>query len=566
MFDTLGNNKNDDKSEQKYDIFDQNIYSDKSQRDIKPPISSANESNEYGVVSKFSAILSLKFSNISLTSDLSQNIGSAAWFRALAIFLLLLVATLFFIPSFGPLYGAQQPLQEKAEFEQSRAQMIMPLAYGGDTGTRMAASPSVLRLKDSPERPSIELTATMGQGDSFNRVLRRAGIGSNEAANISQLVSAATPLSSIAPGTPINIILGRRSAKNSTRPVENLSFRARFDLGLSVERIGNALALKREVIQVDETPLRIRGRAGNSLYRSARAAGVDADIAQQFLKIISQQLALSKIRSSDEFDIIIEHKRAETGEVETGGLLYAGIENSGKPRVQMLKWQQGSDSQWFEASGVGETKGVLSRPVPGPVSSGFGMRRHPVLGYRRMHNGLDFKASYGTPIRAASDGRVTYSGRNGGAGNFVKIKHNKELATGYAHMSRIAVSNGNYVRRGQIIGYVGSTGLSTGPHLHYVLYRNGRPINPASVKFTETAQLAGRDLIEFKAKLARLKSVKPGEALAPLQRTNVDVKPDREIEKLSKASTIEARKELKTGFNNSAVFPTSLNKQKNKPL
>lgn len=502
--------------------------------------------------------ISSKISNLNLIADLSQNIGSAAWFRTFFILILLLISTLFFLPNFGPLQGAQQPLHEKAEFEQARAQMVMPLAFGGDSGMRMAATGSVLRLKDSPERPRIELTAIMGQGDSFIRVLRRAGVGATEADDISQLVSAATPINSIASGTPIDIILGRRSAENSTRPLENLSFRARLDLGLSVERIGNTLALKRENIQVDDTPLRIRGKAGKSLYRSARAAGVDAQKAQQFLQIISQKVKLSDIRSSDEFDIIIEHKRAETGEVETGDLQFAGIDRGGKPKVQMLKWEQGSNSQWFEASGVGESKGLLSRPVPGPVSSGFGMRRHPVLGYRRMHNGLDFKASYGTAIRAATDGLVTYSGRNGGAGKFVKIKHNNSLSTGYAHMSRIAVNNGKYVRRGQIIGYVGSTGLSTGPHLHYILYRNGRPINPNSVKFTETAQLAGKELANFKSKLAALKSVKPGAALAPLQRANAQPKPTREIEKLSNASKVE----IKT----SAVFPIRGKKRVNNAL
>ncbi len=486
-------------------------------------------------------------SQLNWISDLSQDIGSIQWFRALFLFILLLISTLFFLPNFGPLYGAQSPLPQKNEFEHARAQMITPLAYGADNGVRTAATGSVLRLKDSPERPSIEVTATIGRGDSFTRVLRRAGIGSREASNIRQLVANATPISKIEAGTPIEITLGRRNKRNSTRPLENLSFRARFDLGLTVERIGDSLALKRENIAVDDTPLRIRGKVGNSLYRSARSAGIDAKKAQQFLKIISQKMAVAKIRSSDEFDIIIEHKRAETGEVQTGDLLYAGIDRGGKSRVQMLKWTQGRTEQWFEASGVGETKGVLSRPVPGRVTSGFGRRRHPVLGYVRMHNGLDFKASYGTPIRAASDGRVTYSGRNGGAGKFVKIKHNKSLSTGYAHMSRIAVSRGKYVRRGQIIGYVGSTGLSTGPHLHYILYRNGRPINPNSVKFTETAQLSGNELKKFRTKLSELKSVEPGAALAPLPSKNLETAPTREIEKLSN----KAKVNVKT----SATFP-----------
>ena len=163
------------------------------------------------------------------------------------------------------------------------------------------------------------------------------------------------------------------------------------------------------------------------------------------------------------------------------------------------------------------------------------MRRHPILGYSRMHAGLDFKAGYGTPIYAVTDGVVAYAGRKGGYGNFVQLNHGGGLASGYGHMSRFAVSSGSRVRRGQIIGYVGSTGLSTGPHLHYELYRGGRAVNPMSVKFTQRAQLSGSDLAQFKGKLNRLKSVKAGAALAPLKpSTRVKEQPKREIDRLTR--------------------------------
>ena len=125
------------------------------------------------------------------------------------------------------------------------------------------------------------------------------------------------------------------------------------------------------------------------------------------------------------------------------------------------------------------------------------MRRHPILGYRRMHRGHRFPARHGTPIYAVTDGTVTFAGRHGGYGNFVRIQHGGGLATGYAHMSRIAVRSGQQVRRGQVIGYVGSTGLSTGPHLHYEMYRNGQTVDPASVRFVTRAQLSGSELAEF---------------------------------------------------------------------
>jgi murein DD-endopeptidase MepM/ murein hydrolase activator NlpD len=478
-----------------------------------------------------------RLSQVDWVPDLGEDIGSLRWFRGLGTLTILSVFTLAFIPDFGPVYGAQAPMPTSAQMEEARAQMIMPLAYGSDTGRRMASNDSVRPLRGSPERPRIELTATLGRGDSFARMLQRAGVGSDDVARAVGLVSSAASLAEIEPGTPIAIVLGRRTSKNSARPLESLDFRARFDLKLALNRSdGGALMLKREQIAVDTTPLRIRGVVGPSLYRSARAAGAPAEAVQDFLKVIADRTSLSSLGATDEFDIIIDYKRAATGETLVGELLFAGIERGGKPRIQMLKWQQGNSSQWFEASGVGESRGAMSRPVTGPMTSGFGMRRHPILGYKRMHAGIDFKAGYGTPIFAATDGAVAYAGRKGGYGNFVQLNHGGNLATGYGHMSRIAVSPGQRVRQGQIIGYVGSTGLSTGPHLHYELYRGGRPINPLSVTFTQRAQLGGAELTRFKAQVARLKAVKPGAALAPMAAAKRGDAPEREIDRISAAT------------------------------
>jgi murein DD-endopeptidase MepM/ murein hydrolase activator NlpD len=473
--------------------------------------------------------------DLDLVPDLGEDIGSLRWFRGLGTLTALSVLAFAFLPDFGPVYGAQPPLPTEAEFENARAQMIMPIAFGSDNGQRMAPTDSVIALAGNPERPRIELTATLGRGDSFARVLQRAGVGGSEASNVAAMVSSVTSPGDIEPGTPIDIVLGKRPSRNEARPVESVAFRARFDLNLAIDRGSSGLRLSRKAIAVDETPLRIRGTVGSQgLYRSARAAGAPARAIQDYLKVIAGRTSLSSVRASDEFDIIVDYKRAATGEVRVGDLLYAGIDRDGKSAIQMLKWTTGDSSQWFEASGVGESKGALSRPVNGAVSSGFGLRQHPILGYRRMHSGLDFKASYGQPIFAVTDGMVSYAGRKGGYGNFVQINHGGGLASGYGHMSRFAVSSGSRVRRGQIIGYVGSTGLSTGPHLHYELYRGGRPVNPMSVKFTQRAQLSGNDLARFKGKLNRLKSVKAGAALGPLRSTTtIRKEPEREIDRLT---------------------------------
>lgn len=486
--------------------------------------------------------LSQRLSALDLAPDLGRGIGSPRWLRGVGTLIGLSSAAIAFWPTFGPLEAAPLRLSE-AERDVYRSQTITPLALGADTGSRMGATALARPLAAAPERPRIELVATLAAGDSFERMLRRAGVGAGDAQRIVTLVGGAMPLSDIEAGTQVDIVLGRRSGADSPRPLEELRFRARFDLELAVGRTdGNALSLSREAIRVDDTPLRIRGTIGSSLYRSARAAGAPASAVQAYLKALGEQIDVtSDLAANDTFDIIVSHRRAATGERQAGQLLYAGIERGDKPRVQLMRW--GSEGRFFEASGVGEQRSGLVAPVPGPMSSRFGMRRHPILGYKRMHSGVDFRARSGTPIVAVTDGQVTGAGRMGGCGQAVRLRHGGGMDTRYCHMSRIAVSSGQSVRRGQVIGYVGSTGLSTGPHLHYEMYRSGRAIDPASVRFVTRAQLAGAELARFRETLAKLKTVEPGAALAALEPTATEraaAAPVREIDRLEAPKPAQA--------------------------
>jgi len=475
---------------------------------------------------------------VDLAPDLAENIGSRRWFRGMGTMFGLAAAALLFWPDFAPLEAAP-PMRIDAEArDEFRSHAIMPLALGSDTGRRMAATANVVPLRTAPERPRIDLVATLAHGDSFARMLSRAGVGEGEAEQVAAMVAAAMPAGTIAPGTKVDIVLGRRPEPGAARPLDAMSFRARFDLEIAASRQGGALALEQRPIRVDETPLRIRGKVGAGLYRSARAAGAPASAVQAYLRTLAEQVDLDRaIGAGDEFDMIVAYKRAATGEVEIGQLLYAGVMRDGKPRTQLMRW--GSDGQFYEASGVGEQRSGLLKPVPGRVTSNYGMRRHPILGYSRMHKGLDFKAGYGTPIYAVTDGTVQMAGRNGGHGNYVRLGHGNGLQTGYSHMSRIAVSNGQHVRRGQVIGYVGSTGLSTGPHLHYEMYRNGQNVNPSGVDFVTRAQLSGRELMDFRGQLAELLAVEPGAALEELVPTREEMgAPEREIDRLNRPREI----------------------------
>nr|WP_233998093.1 M23 family metallopeptidase [Erythrobacter sp. QSSC1-22B] len=496
----------------------------------------ADKASDQDPARKTNTPLASRIAGLELARDLSCDIGSRRWFGGLGTFIGLTAVALAFWPSYAPLEAASPVRIEAANVDEYRSQMIMPLALGSDTGRRMGATALVRPLAAAPERPQVQLVATLARGDSFDRMLLRAGVGRKDAARVAALVSDAMAIEEIEPGTKVDITLGRRAGANAPRPLDRLQFRARFDLELALTRPGPAsgLSLERKIIRVDDTPLRIRGRVGSSLYRSARAAGAPASAVQAYLKALGEHVNMDReIGADDTFDLIVAHRRAATGERQAGQLLFAGLESGDKPRAQLMRW--GEKGDFFEASGVGEQRSGLVAPVPGRMSSSYGMRRHPILGYRRMHSGVDFRARHGTPIVAVTDGRVTGAGRMGGCGNAVRLRHGGNLDTRYCHMSRMAVQNGQSVRRGQVIGYVGSTGLSTGPHLHYEMYRGGRAINPAGVSFVTRAQLSGSELREFRATLAKLKTVEAGAALARLDQTEDERaarEPLREIDRL----------------------------------
>ncbi|MBT2188960.1 M23 family metallopeptidase [Sphingobium nicotianae] len=454
--------------------------------------------------------------HVDLAPDLGHHIGSRTWWRGLFTCLGLCGTAIMLAPGATTIPGAIPPALETSHLDQYRSQMISASALGGDSGLRMGPTDAVAPLAETPERPQIELDTALGTGDSFSHSLSRSGVSARDAATVLSLIAGAVDPDSIAAGTRVRMILGRRPNRNVARPLERLAVRAKLELALEITRENGALGLKRIPIAVDNTPLRIRGRVGESLYRAARAAGAEPSTIQAYLKVLAGQTNVGSIGSDDSFDIVVAHRRAATGESETGELLFAGLDRASGKAINMLKWQQGGRPQWFEASGVGERKGVLAAPVSGArLSSSYGMRFHPVLGYARMHAGLDLAVAYGTPIYAVTDGRVSYAGWHGGHGKYVRLEHAGGIGSGYGHMSRIAVAAGQTVRRGQVIGYVGSTGLSTGPHLHYELYRNGATVNPNSIKFTQTAQLSGVALNAFKARLADLKRLPVGLVKAP---------------------------------------------------
>ena len=448
-----------------------------------------------------------------LAPDLAENVGSTPWFRGLGTLVVLILLALMFWPRFAPVEAAPLVALDEAAQAEYRAQSLRPFVAGATQGRHFAAGESVVRLAAAPERQVIQLSATIGENDSLQRMLQRAGVGTGDAGQVAAMVASAVPLAEVAPGTRFAITLGARVSASDPRPLTAITFRPRFDLALAIARQGGGFALSRKAIVVDQTPLRLRGVIGASLYRSARAAGAPPSAVQDYLRAIDQVVPFEDIAPTDEFDLVVTYKHAADGEGQTGDLLYAGLLRGGRPRTQLLRWgTDGTFTSLADLTGTGQNdSGLFGMPVAGHITSGYGMRRHPILGYTRMHAGVDFGAAWGSPIYAVTDGRVQYAGWHGGHGNYVRLDHGGGIATGYGHMSRIAVAPGMAVRRGQVIGYVGSTGLSTGAHLHYEVYRGGQTVDPMSVRMVQHQQTVDpKQAAAFKARLKSLLSVKPG--------------------------------------------------------
>ena len=197
-----------------------------------------------------------------------------------------------------------------------------------------------------------------------------------------------------------------------------------------------------------------------------------------------------------------ENYKTEDGRsARIGDILFAKMNVANKD-VAIYRYKDSSGTiGYYTADGKSTRKSLMRTPVDGArMSSGFGLRRHPILGYTKMHKGMDFAAPTGTPIYAAGDGTVEYAGRFGAYGNYVRIRHNTTMKTAYAHMKKFAsgVRQGARVKQGQVIGYVGTTGRSTGAHLHYEVIMNGNQVNPSNIKTAQANVLKGRALEKFK--------------------------------------------------------------------
>ena len=346
-------------------------------------------------------------------------------------------------------------------------------------------------------------TLYIGRGDILGSLLVEAGIDADDAnAAIAALGGVYDPRR-IRPGQALAVTFA--PAPGVAPPGRFLGFELNPDFARAVvvERTAAAegftarayeKALTRELAAA-------AGTIDNSLFADATRAGVPDPVLVEMVRAYSWDVDFQRdIRPGDRFEVMYERFLEGGRKVHEGGVVYAQLTLSGKPLpIYRFAGDDGRNG-YFDAAGQSARKALMRTPIDGArLSSGFGRRKHPILGYTKMHRGLDFAAPPGTPIYAAGNGRVEVAGLNGAYGNYVRIRHNEGYSTAYAHLEGFArgMRRGTRVTQGEVIGYVGTTGRSTGPHLHYEILKGGRQANPLKVKMPSGRQLDGAELARF---------------------------------------------------------------------
>lgn len=284
-----------------------------------------------------------------------------------------------------------------------------------------------------------------------------------------------------------------------------ISLQPDFDREIEVQR-GDDGSYKTEEIQKELTTgyAHAKGTINSSLFLDADHAGVPAPIIVEMIRMFSYSIDFQReIQPGDAFEVFFDRKYDEDGvAVKEGDIAYASLTVGGK--AHRLWRYKTADNAWdyFDEHGNSMKKFLMKTPIDGArISSSFGSRKHPILGYTKFHSGVDFAAPRGTPIYAAGDGTVKIAGWVNGYGKFIELRHANKYETAYAHMSAFAkgIRPGVRVHQGQVIGYVGTTGRSTGPHLHYEIHIAGKKVNPLGVKVATGVKLEGKQLAGFKA-------------------------------------------------------------------
>ena len=353
--------------------------------------------------------------------------------------------------------------------------------------------------------PYREIKYLIQRNDTIEKILKKLNINTNDIKIISTNLKQ-KKLTNIYVGRTLSVVLKKLDDKSNT--IVNLSYPVNNTLNIEIRKSKNDYIVKENVLKLNKKEVVIKNEIKNNLYSSAIESGLEPNIIVEFARIFGFEVDFQRdIRKGDWFEILYERFEDDNNVVQdTGKIIYASMFVNGS-EINLYNFKDGSgDIGFYDIKGKSIVKSLMKTPINGArLSSSYGMRKHPILGYNKMHRGTDFAAPSGTPIMASGAGKITRARWCGGGGNCVKIKHNSTYQTIYAHMKSFArgIKEGRRVKQGQIIGYVGSTGLSTGPHLHYEVIVNGKKVNSQKLKLPSGKILKEKAREEFE--LARIK-------------------------------------------------------------
>ena len=346
--------------------------------------------------------------------------------------------------------------------------------------------------------PYEEVDYLIKNNDTVEKILKNFNIKNSDIKNISTKLKQ-KKLSNIYSGRKISLIY--KKLDNNSNTVINLIYPISNTSSIEIRKVQNNFLVKENILQLYKREVVVRNVIKNNLYNSAVDVGVEPNIIVEFARIYGFEVDFQRdIRKGDWFEILYEKFEDDNNKVrDTGKIVYASMFVNGE-EINLYNFKDGNNEEYYNIKGKSITKSLMKTPINGArLSSSYGMRKHPILGYNKMHRGTDFAAASGTPIMASGSGTVTRARWCGGGGNCVKIKHNSTYETIYAHMKAFAkgIKEGKKVRQGQIIGYVGSTGMSTGPHLHYEVIVNGKKVNSQKLKLPSGKILKGQERNNF---------------------------------------------------------------------
>jgi murein DD-endopeptidase MepM/ murein hydrolase activator NlpD len=427
-----------------------------------------------------------------------------------AITLLLLMLSM---ASFGLVYalntnGETGEPQEKSRF---LAALIDPLLQDNivvdDTVDGVAAAaplPAKAKLTvfkaEEVKDGVIRRTLQIGRGETMTSRLIMAGVTRTEALRAMDALRVHVNPSKIRSGQSLVVLFTR---ENDVEKFTGFEIRTQPERLVTIARVdADSFRATMKEVQPERLRFAMRGQVNGSLYESGLKEGIPASILATLIKTYSYSIDFQRdVKNNDRFEVLYEQAVDETG--QPGGtptLIYAALQISGRITPIYRVAMPGGVYEYYDAKGESIRKGLLRTPVEGAhLTSGFGMRRHPLMGFSRMHKGVDFGAVTGTPIYAAGAGIIEESGWKSGYGRYVRIRHNNKVSTAYAHMNQFGrgIARGTRVAQGQVIGYVGASGMATGPHLHYEVMVDNNQVNPMTVALNTNASLAGRQLVAF---------------------------------------------------------------------